>query len=338
METARDRLIGLITGYRGTQLIRSASLLKICDELARGPRDAADVATAVHADPALLRRLMRALVGLGVLEEEEDGRFKNTEMGELLRSDLPGNLSAPAVSLSDDHAWAAWGRLHRGIIEGAVPHLLANDATYWEVHEANPEAGARFNAHMVRQTEAFAAQLVSAFDFSQCGTVVDVGGGNGALLAGILSANPGVHGVVFDIGQGLLGAEQYLQGRGVGDRCTTVVGDFFKSSPPPGADCYLLRLILHDWEDSQAMQILESVRRAMVPGSHLLVMDHLLPNRADAAPYSRVALNMDIHMFVLFGSRERTEGDVRKMLGAAGFEVETVAPTSPTRIVVARAV
>ena len=330
-------MLGLIGGYRVTQLIRTAALLKICDQLAHGPREAAEVASVVHADPVLLRRLMRALVGIGVLEEGQDGRFSNTDLGEHLRSDLPGNLAAPVISLTEDHAWLAWARLRQGIVDGAVPYVIANDATFWDLQASNPEAAARFNAHMAAQAEAFASQLVNAFDFSQCRTVVDVGGGKGALMAGILSANPTLHGVVFDLDQGLAGADQYLQRRGVADRCTTVAGDFFKSVPPEG-DCYLLRLILHDWDDAHALRILETVRRAMGPGSRLLVIDHLLPARADASPESRVALNMDMHMFVLFGSRERTEADLRQMLAAAGYEVERVAPTAPTRTVVARAV
>jgi hypothetical protein len=338
VDTPRDQLLGLIGGYRVTQLIRTAALLKICDQLADGPREAAEVAAVVHADPILLRRLMRALVGIGVLEEGVDGRFSNTKMGEHLRSDLPGNLAAPAISLTEEHAWLAWSQLRQGVVEGAVPFVLANHATPWDLQRSHPEAAARFNAHMVAQTEAFAPQLVNAFDFSQCRTVVDVGGGNGALIAGILSANPNLHGVVFDLEQGLGGADEYFHRRGVGDRCTTMAGDFFKSSPPPGADCYLLRLILHDWDDAHAVQILKSVRRAMTAGARLLVIDHLLPARADASQDSRRALDIDIHMFVMFGGRERTEGEMFKMLEAVGFEVERVAPTAPTRTIIAVAV
>jgi orsellinic acid C2-O-methyltransferase len=338
VESARVRLLELITGYRLSQMIRAAALLKICDHLAKEPRDAADMAAAVHADPALLRRLMRGLAGAGVLEERSDGRFSNTEMGEFLRSDLPGNLAAPAISLTDDLSWKAWTQLHRGIVEGSVPYVIANDATPWERYASDPEAAARFNAHMVSQTEAFAPQLVSAFDFSQCHTVVDVGGGKGALIAGVLAATPKLHGVVFDLEQGLVDADEYLQRRGVGDRCTTVAGDFFKSSPPPGAECYLLKFILHDWDDAHALQILKSVRGAMAPGSRLLVIDRLLPARAVASPDSRAALEVDMQMFVMFGGRERTEAEMREMLGDAGFVVERIAPTTPTRTVVARAV
>jgi len=327
----------MIGGYRVAQMIRAAALLKICDELAHEPRTAADVAAAVHAEPRLLRRLMRALVGIGLLEEGQDGRFSNTEMGEHLRSVLPGNLAAPAISLTNDNIWLAWAQLYRGVVEGSVPHLLANNASFWDVHTADPENGARFNAHMAAQTETFAPQLLGAFDFSRCRTVVDVGGGTGALIAEIVSAHPHLRGVVFDLEQGLVGADHYLRRRGVGDRCTTEAGDFFKSVPAEG-DCYLIRLILHDWDDAHALQILQSVRRAMATGSHLLVIDHLLPARADAAPDSRVALELDMHMFVLFGAHERTEEDMETILEAAGFELERVAMTVPTRTIVARAV
>ena len=319
-------------------MLRTAPLLKLCDQLADGPHEAAEVAALVHADPVLLRRLMRALAGAGVLEEGLDGRFSNTEMGELLRSDLPGNLAAPAISLTEDPNWLAWGQLHRGIVEGSVPYLVANHALPWEMLAASPESAARFNAHMVAQTEAFAPQLVTAVDFSQFRTVVDVGGGNGALLAGILSANPHLHGVIFDLAQGLAGAAQYLQRRGVADRSNTVAGDFFASSPPPDADCYVMRFILHDWDDEHAAQILKSVRRAMAPGSHFLVIDYLLPARADTSPNSRAALELDMLMFVMFGGRERTEDEMRKMLEAADFKVERVVPTTPTRTVIAVAV
>jgi SAM-dependent methyltransferase len=189
----------------------------------------------------------------------------------------------------------------------------------------------------VSNTEAFVPQLLEAIDFSRFGTVVDVGGGNGGLIASVLSANPSLRGVLFDLESGLAGAEELLRRRGVADRCTTVAGDFFESVPT-GGDIYLLRLVLHDWDDKDAARILNTVRRAMSPGSRLLVIDHLLPARADTSPASRAALIIDMHMYVLFGARERTESDMRGMLDAAGFRVERIALTSPTRIVEAEAV
>jgi len=135
---ARARLLGLIGGYRITQMVRTAALLNLCDKLAAGPRDAADIGAEIGADPGLLHRLMRALAGAGVLEEGTDGRFSNTEMGELLRTDVPGTAAAVAVGLTQDHVWKAWSQLHRGVMEGSVPYLLANGASFWEVLGASP--------------------------------------------------------------------------------------------------------------------------------------------------------------------------------------------------------
>jgi hypothetical protein len=327
----------LIGGYRISQMIRTAALLKICDRLAAGPRDAADVAPEVHADPGLLQRLMRALAAVGVLEEGPDGRFSNTDMGELLRTDVPGSAAGVAAGVLQDNVWKAWGQLPRGVVEGSLPHVLGNGATFWEVLAREPESSARFNAHMVSQTQAFVPQLLDAFDFSRSRTVIDVGGGNGALIAAILSAHPDLRGVLFDLDSGLAGADEFLRRSGVAERCTTVTGSFFESVPA-GADTYLLRFVLHDWDDEHAAQILRTVRRAMSAGSHLIVIDHLLPERADTSPESRAALLVDMHMYVLFGARERTEREMRAMLDAAGVRVERIELTSPSRTIVAQAV
>jgi len=327
----------MIGGFRVSQMIRTAALLKICDRLASGPRDSADLAAEVHADPGLLHRLMRVLVGVGVLEEGADGRFSNTEMGELLRTDVPSSAAGMAAGLLQDHSWKAWAQLPRGVVEGSIPHLLGNGASFWEVLARDPETSARFNAQMVSQTTVFVPQLLEAFDFSRCRSVIDVGGGNGALIAAILSAHPDLRGVLFDLDTGLAGAGELVRRRGVADRCTTVAGDFFESVPA-GADAYLLRFVLHDWDDEHAARILRTVRPAMTPGSQLIVIDHLLPARADTSPDSRASLIIDMHMYVLFGARERTEREMRKMLEAAGFEVERIAMTVPARTIVARAV
>ena len=334
MNDARDRLLGLIGGFRIMQMVRAAALLQICDQLAKGPRKAPDVAAEIEADPALLRRLMRGLAGIGVLEELQDGRFSNTELGELLRTDVPGTLAPVVIGLAQDHVHLAWSQLYRGVREGTVPHQIANQASFWEVHAREPQTAARFNAFMVAQTEAFVPQLLDAFDFSECHTVVDVGVGNGGLIAPILSAHPELRGVLFDLEAGLAGAPEHLRLRGVADRCKLVTGDFFESVPS-GGDACMLRLVLHDWTDQDAARILVRCREAMTEGAHLIVIDHLLPERADSSPEARGALMADLHMYVLFGAKERTEAEMRKMLEVARFEVERIALTSPTRTIVA---
>lgn len=333
MSEAADRLYQMISGFRVTQMVRTAALLGVPDLLAGGPRESAGVATDIGADPGLLHRLMRALAGIGVLSEEPDGRFANTEVGELLRTDIPGSMRNVATGLPGE-AWDAWAQLPRGIREGKIPFELAHGRSLWDLLAADPAKAASFNAFMASQTRIFVPQLLEAFDFSSCARVVDVGGGNGALIAGVLSAHPSLRGTLFDLEAGLDGADAYLRQGGVRDRCDLSPGSFFESIPA-GGDAYLLKLILHDWEDRRASEILSTCRRAMRPGSRLLVIDHILPRRALDNPR---ALTMDMHMYALFGARERTEDQLAKMLAQSGFKVERIVPTSPPSTIVAVAV
>ena len=325
----------MIGGYRVTQIVRTGTQLGICDALADGPRRADELASTVTADQDLLRRLMRALVGIGVLEEGEDGRFSNTELGGLLRTDAPASMRNTAIGLAEDAWWRAWSELPRGIENGVVPFELAHGASFWEVVGGDAAVAARFNGYMAAQTGALVPQLL-AFDFSSCVRIVDVGGGSGALVAGILAAHPSLRATVFDLEAGLDGADEYLRTRGVRDRCDLVAGSFF-DVVPSGADAYILSRILHDWDDTHAAKILANCRSAIRPGARLPVVDHILPARAIDQPLERAALIIDLHMYVLFGSRERTEEELRRMLGEAGFKVERVVPTSPPSTIVTQA-
>lgn len=328
----------MISGYRTTQMVRAAVMLGAFDQLATKPLNAVDLAGLVGADSGLLHRLLRALSSYEVVTEQEDGKFSNTELGDLLRSDVAGSARNVALGLSEDVWYGAWEQLLGGIRDGALPFQRAYPGkTFWEVIEANPEVKVRFNGFMVAQTEAFAPQLLEAFDFAACRQIVDVGGGNGALIASILAAHGNLRGVLFDLEPGLDGANEYLLQRGVRDRCELVAGNFF-DSVPEGGDAYLLKYVLHDWDDDRAASILASCRRGMPPGAHLLVIDQLLPGRATDTSKDRISMTLDMHMYVLFGARERTEDELRGMLGRAGFEVEQVAPTWPPSTIVARAV
>ncbi len=326
----------MISGFRVTQMIHAAAELRVCDALAGGSRTAAEIAPDLGADPALLHRLCRGLAGHGVLAEEPGGTFSNTALGELLRSGVPGSLRDVALALPERSSWAAWAELTQSVREGAVPFQLANGISFWEANSQDEAVGDRFNRFMVAQTEVFVPQLLAAFDFGTCRRVVDVGGGNGALLAGVLAANRQLRGTLFDLPEGLAGADAYLTMRGVRDRCELVKGDFFEAVPS-AADAYLLRLILHDWDDGRAAAILANCRAAMAPGTRLIVIDNLLPEVAGEEPQARNALTMDLHMHVLFGARERTESHLRQMLETAGFSVTRVVPTAPPSTIVCEA-
>jgi hypothetical protein len=332
----RERLYHMILGYRATQAIRAAAQLGICDVLAPEPMPSEEAAVRVDADAGMLLRLMRLLAALGVLTEAADGRFANTEMGDLLRTDVAGSLRSTVIGLCEESWWNAWGALPRGIRAEGIPFELVNGRSSWDEMRDNPVVAARFNSFMTSQTETFLPQLLRQFDFSTVGHVVDVGGGNGALLAGILRANPGARGTVCDLEAGLSGARDYLEAQGVASRGNVVPGSFF-DSVPAGADVYLLRLILHDWPDDRAGEILGVCRRAMRPGAQLLVIDTVLPNRAIDDPRARLKFLYDVNMHVMFGGRERTESDLRAILEAAGFTVDRVLATEPTATVVATA-
>jgi orsellinic acid C2-O-methyltransferase len=331
-----ERLYAMILGYRATQIIRTAAMLAICDELAGEPLLSSVLAARVQVEPALLQRLMQSLAALGLLAEAEDGRFSNTEMGNLLRRDVPGSLRNTAIGLGEESWWRAWGELPRGVRAGAIPYELAEGKTFWQEAADDPAVAARFNSFMSGQAEIFVPRLLHSFDFSRAAHVIDVGGGNGAMLAGILHAHPQARGTLFDLPAGLADAPAYLRARGVESRCTVVAGSFFESVPV-GGDVYILRNILHDWPDDRAAEIVGVCRRAMAPGTVLLVIDAVMPARAIDEPAELNRFLYDINMFVLFGARERTEQEFRSMLEATSFTVERLLPTEPTATLVATA-
>lgn len=333
---AGNRLYEMILGYRTTQIIHAAALLGICDELAPGPLASSVLATRVRVDPPLLHRLLQALAALGLLNESEDGRFSITELGFLLRSDVDGSLRSTVVGMGEDSWWRAWGQLPRALTSGGVPYERSEGRTFWQEMDDDPPVAGRFNSFMSARAETFTPQLLGHFDFSEARHIVDVGGGVGALLAGILEAHPQARGTLFDLPAGLANAPAYLRARGVDGRCTLVAGSFF-DSVPAGADVYILRDILHDWPDERAAEILRVCRSAMAPPAKLLVIDAVLPARATEDPAALTKFLYDINMFVLFGSRERTEQELRRLLEAGSFAVDRLLPTEPTATLVATA-
>ncbi len=193
----------------------------------------------------------------------------------------------------------------------------------------------QFNALMVVGSQGFANSLIENFDFTQCRHIVDVAGGNGVVLAAVLAAAVHAVGTVFDLESGLLGTDRFLSESGVRDRCDLVAGSFF-DAVPPDADVYVLHRILHDWPDDQAIEILSGCRRAMThPCAHLLVSDVLLPERAAADTGDQARFLMDMNMFVMLGSAERTESEFRALLTEGGFGVSTVLATRPEETIVA---
>ncbi len=321
-------LLRLVNGYYVSQAIHVAASLGIADLLADGTRTSDELANEAGADPETLYRLLRALASVGVLHEGDGRLFSLTPVGELLRSDVPGSLHGWAAYAGRPYFWAAWADLLHSVRTGenAFRHVHGQDV--WSYRADRPEESVLFDAAMKALTGASNAALIDAFDFSRFGTLVDVGGGNGALLADVLASNPALRGVLFDQAHVVAGADQVLEAAGVADRCRIESGNFFEAVPE-GGDAYLLKSIIHDWEDEDSRAILRVVRAAMSEGATLLVVERDLgaPNEDAPSKFS------DLNMLVGPGGRERTQDEYASLFESTGFRLVGATPTAGTHAV-----
>jgi hypothetical protein len=314
----------LVDGFRVTQSIYAAVDLGIPDLLADGERSSDDLAEASGADAPTLYRLLRALASLGILHESDGRRFALTELGQPLRADAPGSLRDWVKLSGRDYFWRTWGNLTSSIRSGENTFRSLYGQSVWEWRTTHPEESAIFDAAMRSTTLAANAAILAAYDFGRFGTVVDIGGGTGTLLASILEAHPATRGILFDQEHVVSGAEPVLRAAGVADRCEVVGGSFF-SSVPEGGDTYVLKWIIHDWEDEDCVAILRTCREAMAPEAVVLVIERDLgpPNENAVAKIS------DLNMLVMPGGRERTEEEYGQLFAQAGLShVSTALATS----------
>jgi hypothetical protein len=306
----------LTNGYQVTQAIHVAATLGVADLLRDGPRDSDALAqeTATHAPS--LHRVLRALASVGVLHEGDDGRFALTAIGECLRSDAVEPVGGWAAFVGQPHHWRAWGALLHGVRTGENPFHSVHGTDVWDYRAAHPEEGAIFNAAMTDIMRRANAHLLAAYDFGRFATVVDVGGGRGAFLSAVLEANPAMRGTLFD-------QPQVVAGAVVGERCEVVGGSFFEAVPE-GADAYLLKAVLHDWADDDALRILARCRAAIPAHGALLVVERDLgaPNEDTDAKLS------DLNMLVGPGGRERTTDEFAALFAAGGFALQDTTPTA----------
>ncbi|MEA2526694.1 MAG: hypothetical protein QOF73_3921 [Thermomicrobiales bacterium] len=271
---ARTQLRTMIDGYQVSQAIAVAATLGIADLLADGPRGVEEVARATGAHPRSLLRLLRALAAVGVFVEVEGegGVFGLTPIASGLRSDMGHSQRAAAMQAGEPGMWAAWGQLLHSVMTGESAFRYVHGMGAWEYRERNPVAGQLFDRAMLMAAQEVAAAIVAAYSFAEVECEVDVGGGRGVLLAEILAVYPNVRGVLFDQGHVVEAAESVLRAGGVLDRCAIEAGDFF-DTVPEGGDVYVLKGVIHDWEDEDARRILESCRRVTRPGNRLLVIE-----------------------------------------------------------------
>jgi hypothetical protein len=324
--SAAGSLRSLITGYEASQVIHVAARLGVADLVASGPRTAEDLAGALGVDARALRRLLQSLAALGLLAHLDGGRFAITPSGARLRTGVPGSLRAVAL-LAGERSYRAWGGLLHSVQTGetAFRHLFGMGT--FEYMAAHPEIAGFYNEAMAASSAERATAVVAAYDFSDAGTVVDVGGGHGTLLVAILSAHPGLRGVLFERESVAAGARAHIEAAGLASRCRVVAGDFFRSVPGDGG-LYVLSHIIHNWDDQRSGTILAGCRAAMSPRAKLLILEQVLPERFEPSRAAVRAAMADLHMLAITGGQERTAEEYRRLLAAAGFALTRVIGTA----------
>ncbi|WP_049570340.1 methyltransferase [Nonomuraea sp. SBT364] len=317
-------------GYAGSQILYAAVRLGVPDALAGGPVPVGKLADALGADPAALKRLARALVVLGVVREAPPGQLALAEAGRPLCADHPRSMRSSVLLFGDPAVWRAWGALHDSVLTGEPAFDQVHGLPLFDHLAGDAGLSRIFNTAMREGTGHLAAEVPRAYDCGGARVVVDIGGGDGTLLAAILTAVPGARGILYDTAQGGAGAGETFRRANVAERCTVEAGDFFAGVP--GGDLMLLKGILHDWDDRRCATLLRRCREAIHPGGRLLVIEPVMPARLDA-PDAAGAVMSDIAMLVYTGGRERDRAEFGDLLAAGGFAPDGLtAPLGGTAI------
>ncbi len=316
-------LTRLITASLGAQTVYVAAKLGIADLLIFGPKNVDELAAATETDAPSLYRVLRALASNGVFTEVADRVFALTPTAQLLRSDSPRSLRDLAIFMGEDWHWKVWGRTLYSVRTGKPAWSETHGQEVFPYFEANPEASRIFNQAMTSLSNLAIQAVVDGYDFSSIETLVDVAGGHGRLLTSILSANPPLRGVLFDLPHVIEGAKESLKSNDAGSRCEVVSGDFFEAVPP-GADAYLMKHIIHDWDDERALVILKNIRRVMQSNGRVLLVEAVITsgNQADLGKL------LDIEMLVSPGGKERTAVEYRELFARAGLRLTRIVPTN----------
>ena len=310
----RAQLLDLINASWTTQAIRAACMLRLPELLAAGVSDVDAIAAGTHGHAPSLRRLLRALVTLGLCAEDDSGGFTLTPSGMLLREDHAQSVRAWAL-LAGGSIWQRWSELDQSVRSGISHRRRHGGDDGFDDLAHNPAAAAQFHRAMVDLTRPIAHAVARAVDPTQVGRVVDVGGGSGELLAQVLAAHPSLHGVLVDLPHGLEGASAVLEAAGVAARCTRVAGSFFDALP--SGDLYLLKSVLHNWDDARCVQILQRCRAAMAPRGRVWVIERVMADRVGASVRDREVARSDLNMLVALSGCERRLAEFEALCRAA---------------------
>jgi hypothetical protein len=326
--TLTRRVLELAQGYRITQLLAIAARLEIAERLADGPRESAELAVAAGVHEPSLFRLLRALTCLGLVSRVGDRRFAVTPLGACLAARHESSARARVLHHAES-LYGRWPDLLESVRTGQNFSQRRHGTDAWTFRARSGNGAPMFDDAMQEGSSQRARAVVAAYDFSAFGTVVDVGGGRGSLLARILASYPGVRGVLFDQPHVIAGAPPVLAAAGVAARCRAVAGSFF-DGVPEGGDAYVLSAIIHDWDDDPAVKILDHCRRAMAESGRLLVIERIFDVDADNALWTSL---WDLQMMHGLSGRERSEDEFRALLARAGFRLTRIVLLGETAVI-----
>lgn len=324
MEPGEQTVLRIAQGYQLSQALYVAAKLGVADALASGPLSANSIAARVDAQAPELRRVLRALVAAGVFTELDDGSFSLNDASAALRSEAPGRVRDVVINFGEE-MYCAFAELLQTVHTGETAFELVYGKPLFDYYAENPQAEASASARMLARTLPVARELARVDVVRDAHTLVDVGGGVGTVLVELLSRQPKLRAVLLERPGVLKLARAYLTEQGVDARCELVEGDFF-ASVPTGGDLYLLKSVLHDWDDQHCVTILRNCRRAMPERARLAIVELVLPERMTPAPESLPAVLLDLIMLAYAGGRERTRPEFARLLDEADLRLDAVTP------------
>jgi hypothetical protein len=316
------QMFQMIGGFRISQIVRSAALFSLAEHLANGPATATEIAEAESIDATAAFRLMRACASLGLVTYDGQSRFAATPLLNTLHRDDPHSLRGPALAQPAPVHWLPWGRLHEAIRTGQPQALAALGRNPWDYLADSPAEAEAFTLSMHRISSGVAAEAAACIDTRSVDVAIDVGGASGILVLSLMTKNPTLQGVVFDLPHVVPSAAKAAEALGLQDRFSVQSGDFFSSVPP--ADLYLIKWIMHDWDDAACISILRNCARAMRPGGRIILIEMVI-DEVGAPGYAPQA---DLTMLAVHGGKERTLDEFKQLLAAADLRVSRVTPTS----------
>ena len=321
MTTSPRNPLGLLSGYWISQSIYVAAKLGLADLIKKGPQSAEQLAAATQSQPAALYRLLRALASVGIFCEDRERRFAMTPEAEPLCTDHPSSQRSLAIMSGEEH-FVSWSQLLHSVRTGESAFEKIYGEPIFDWLGKHVEQAKIFDEAMVGVHGRETREMLDAYDFSNIATLADVGGGNGSVLRAVLQQHPAMRGMLCDLPGVVERAKPLIAAAGLEDRLQTVPTDFFKSVPS-GADAYLMRHIIHEWNDEQSLQILRNLRRAIHPQGRLLLVESVIPLGNDPS----FAKLLDLNMLVIPGGKERTESEYRELYSSAGFRLTHITPS-----------